>query len=102
MEKLTGYLLVYRASNDKSQFLAQAGFTSRNPSVLEQALRDLVAKEAAVADSINDYGEFYRVEGDLRGPNGVRLPVVTVWIRLKADGSHRFVTLKPLRQRRAS
>ena len=102
IEKLTGYLLVTRPRNDKSQFLAQAGFTLNNPLALEHALRDLIANGSAVADSVNDYGEFYLVEGDLRGPNGIRLAVVTIWIRLSADGSHRFVTLKPFRSRRAS
>ena len=34
-EKLTHYLLVHRAKNDKSQFLARAGFTQANPDALE-------------------------------------------------------------------
>ncbi len=102
IEKLTGYLLVSRASNDKSRYLAQAGFTLDNPMDLYHALRDLIATRSAIADSTNDYGDFYRVEGDLRGPNGIRLSVVTIWIKLKADGTYRFVTLKPLRLRRST
>jgi len=31
MEKLTHYLLVFREWDDKSKFLAQAGFTQENP-----------------------------------------------------------------------
>jgi hypothetical protein len=30
-EKLTHYLLVFRKKNDKSKFLAQAGFIHENP-----------------------------------------------------------------------
>ena len=39
-EKLTEYLLVPRVRNDKSKFLSQAGFTTENPAILEQAIRD--------------------------------------------------------------
>jgi len=33
LEKLTSYLLVHREWDDKSKFLAQAGFTRENPSL---------------------------------------------------------------------
>jgi hypothetical protein len=36
-EKLTQYLLVSRLEDDKSKFLAQAGFTLENPDVLVKA-----------------------------------------------------------------
>jgi hypothetical protein len=36
-EKLTKYLLVFQPENDKSKFLAQAGFTLDNPDALEAA-----------------------------------------------------------------
>lgn len=42
-EKLTQYLLVYKAKNDKSQFLAQAGFTLDNPDQLKAAIQALAA-----------------------------------------------------------
>jgi hypothetical protein len=37
-EKLTAYLLVPQTKNDKSRFLAQAGFTQANPDALEAAI----------------------------------------------------------------
>jgi hypothetical protein len=94
--KLTEYLLAYRRKSDKSQFLAQAGFTEDNPAELAQAIRRLIAEHEAVVDRRNEYGTFYRVKGELKGPDGV-LAVMTVWIQQEIDGAFRFVTLKPVR-----
>ena len=97
MEKLTRYFLVPRMRDDKSRFLSQAGFDLTNPDVLLHAIRDHAAAYEAFPDGDNQYGEFYRVEGGLLGPNGITLQVVTVWIRWHIDGSTHLVTLKPLR-----
>jgi hypothetical protein len=96
LEKLTGYLLVYRSRSDKSRFLAQAGYSSANVHELERSLRLLIADGEAVIDRQDEYGIFYRVEGQLLGPQGV-LRVVTIWIQQAADGEYKFVTLKPRR-----
>ncbi len=94
LEKLTEYLLVPRARNDKSKFLAQAGFTKENPADLEQAIRDLIARNNAVRERENRYGIFYSVRGELVSQSGA-LSVVTIWIVLTGDEKFRFVTLKP-------
>ena len=96
-EKLTRYLLVPRPWDDKSKFLAQAGFTQDNPGDLMAALRRLAADSEAVDDGTNEYGTFYRVEGELVGPGGRPLAVVAVWLRWASDGTFHFVTLKPWR-----
>ncbi len=98
LEKLTRYLLVPRTRDDKSRFLSQAGFNESNPQTLLQAMRDHAAAHEAIPDGDNEYGEFYRVEGGLLGPNGSTLQVVTIWLRWHIDGSTHFVTLKPLRR----
>ncbi len=94
LEKLTEYLLVPRVHNDKSKFLAQAGFTIENPDVLEQAIRDLFVRNEVVQERENRYGIFYRLSGELVGPSGI-LSVITIWIVRAIDGEFRFVTLKP-------
>lgn len=94
-EKLTRYLLVPRIKDDKSKFLAQAGFTQDNPNDLLNAIKQLALITDAVEDNINEYGVFYTVTGDLQGLNGRSLPVVTVWLQSINDGSFRFITLKP-------
>ncbi len=99
-EKLTGYLLVERPWDDKSKFLAQAGFDQANPDRLLVALRELAEEYEALPDGVNQYGEFLRVEGEIQGPNGRRLAVTTIWLRQQLDGLVRFVTLKPRREKR--
>lgn len=94
--KLTQYLLVPKAENDKSGFLTQAGFTQDNPERLKQAILTLIQTHEAICDRQDKYGTYYYVEGPLIGPNGTLL-VVTVWIERTQDGIIQFVTLKPKR-----
>jgi len=94
-EKLTRYLLLPRPWDDKSRFLGQAGFSLHDPASLEDAIRRTAANFDAVDDGFNDYGTFFRVDGDLVGPTGRSLQVVIIWLQWKLDGSFHFVTLKP-------
>ncbi len=100
MEKLTHYLLVFREWDDKSKFLAQAGFTLENPHLLLASLRRLAERAEAVEDGDNEYGGFLRADGELIGPKGRTLSVVTIWLRWRLDGRVRFVTLKPRKETR--
>jgi hypothetical protein len=94
-EKLTRYLLVPRDEDDKSKFLALAGFTQANPEELEAAIRQLAENSEAVENGMNQYGDFYRVEGDLTGPNRRALAVVLIWLQWHQDATFHFITLKP-------
>ena len=93
--KLTQYLLVLKPRNDKSQFLAQAGFTLDNWQDLEAAIRQLNLSAEALPDRTNEYGTFYNVSGKLKSINRIELSVVTVWLLRQNDGQFQFVTLKP-------
>lgn len=98
-EKLTHYLLVFQPESDKSKFLAQAGYTQENPEALETAIREMIATYEAIFDRHDRFGDFFRVEGTLKGANNHDLQVVTIWImRTEETGMYRFVTLKPWRQ----
>lgn len=94
-EKITRYLLVYKARNDKSKFLERAGFSLQNSEELRIAIFSLSQSGEAVADRNNEYGTFYRVDGELVGHNGVSLSVTTIWLQRSSDGVFQFVTLKP-------
>ncbi|MBI4828926.1 MAG: hypothetical protein HY804_08990 [Nitrospinae bacterium] len=94
-DKLTRYLLVFRIWDDKSKFLAKAGFTQGNPDDLKMALIALAERYETVDDGINEYGTFLRTDGKIVGPNGRGLPVTAIWLRWHGDGSVHFVTLKP-------
>ncbi|HEY9878866.1 MAG TPA: hypothetical protein V6D29_10445 [Leptolyngbyaceae cyanobacterium] len=97
-DKITRYLLVPKARNDKSKFLAQAGFTAENPEDLRAAIGEIIATGEAVEDRRNEYGAFYQVAGELVGVNGTNLPVTTVWLKREIDGKFQFVTLKPFKE----
>ncbi|MBE9051021.1 hypothetical protein IQ243_11445 [Nostocales cyanobacterium LEGE 11386] len=97
-DKITRYLLVQKARNDKSKFLAQAGFTLENPEALMAAIQSLIVIGEAVEDMGNEYGVFYQVAGELIGVNGVSLCVVTIWLQRQIDGKFQFVTLKPRKE----
>ena len=79
-EKLTKYLLAPRPWDDKSKFLARAGFSQGNPEILENAIREMAASCEAVEDGSNPYGTFFRVVGLLKGPSGASLRVVQIWL----------------------
>ena len=97
-DKLIRYLLLPREENDKSQFLAAAGYTLSDWDVLEHDLHQL-AKMYDISDSeTSSYGIKYEVRGPLHGPNGSTLHVATIWITLEATGETRFVTLFPDRE----
>ncbi|MDX2075817.1 MAG: hypothetical protein SFZ02_05265 [bacterium] len=97
--KLTHYLLVFHEQDDKSLFLAQAGFTLDNSDMLEKAIRQLITTQDAIWDVENEYGIFYLVEGLLQGVNERQLAVITVWMQVKATSQFRFITLKPARSK---
>lgn len=94
-EKLTQYLLVWRARNDKSGYLALAGYQSSNWHLLEADLRQLAGTVETKSEGNNPFGEILSAQGKLHGPNGVILEVKTIWIRLAEMDETRFVTLFP-------
>ncbi|WP_254565631.1 DUF6883 domain-containing protein [Oscillatoria sp. HE19RPO] len=93
--KLTRYLLVFHVRNDKSQFLARAGFTLENSERLDAALRQLIASNEAIYDRTDKYGTYYQVKGVLLGVYPVNLDIVSVWLCRKTDGQFQFITLVP-------
>jgi hypothetical protein len=93
--KLTRYPLISREQDDKSKFLAQAGFTQDNPEQLKQAPLRLSQTQEAIEDAQNEYGVFYRVEGNLEGLNNRNLAVIAIWLKRKIDQQVQFITLKP-------
>lgn len=57
-DKITRYLLVQKPRNDKSKFLAQAGFIQENPAALRAAIQLLAESVEVVKDRSNKYGTF--------------------------------------------
>ena len=98
--KLIRYLLIYKERNDKSKFLAQAGFTEKNPEALCLSIQLLIESAEATEDRTDEYGTFYQVEGDIIGRNSIALSVTTIWLQRQHDSKYQFVTLKPRKKTR--
>jgi len=94
-EKVTDYLLEWRPENDKSQFLALAGYAAAQPDRLVDDIRTQLLPLDAQAEEMTEYGQKYRITGTLIGPNGRTVHVETVWMLESASGVTKFITLYP-------
>ena len=92
--KVTQYLLRLRDEDDKSQFLALAGYTLAHADKLLEDLRALLDGEADFIQT-TEYGDKYRIRGTLTGPKGIQLRVTSIWMTEEATGRTKFVTLYP-------
>ncbi len=93
--KIKEYLLTPRAEDDKSGFFALAGYSLQTWRELERDLRREIEEGNALLIRTTQYGEMYHIKGQLKGPTGTSLDVITAWICLHATGETRFVTLVP-------
>ena len=97
-EKLTSYLLRKLPENDKSGFLAQAGYTLDNAGRLETDLRSQILIQEAAFMEPTEYGDKYSIRSGLTGPNGRTLQVITIWMTEDATGLTKFITLYPAKE----
>ncbi len=91
------YLLRPRPKDDKSKFLAQAGFTIDQPGVLEAAIRAAVERGDSELDRTNEFGSFHTLRAMLNGPSGVGLDVKVVFLH-RNDDAWSFVTMYPYKE----
>ena len=94
-EKLIQYLLVPRKRNDKSQWLAKAGYTLENWRLLKNDLRNQILSLGAKLIEETQYGKKYEIRGKLTGPNGKSLTVCTIWMTENETGNTKFITMYP-------
>ena len=93
--KVHEYLLRHRVEDDKSGFLALAGYTLENTDHLMSDLRTQLLPMEAEWFEDTEYGSKYRIRGTLTGPNGQALRVLSIWMKEEATGETKFVTLFP-------
>ena len=93
--KLTQYLLRLRVEDDKSQFLALAGYTLDDADRLMRDIREQLLPLEAEFHEETEYGPKFRIRGTLTGPNGRGLRVLTIWMKENATNQAKFVTLFP-------
>lgn len=94
-EKLTNYLLVWRKRNDKSEWLARAGYTRENWQILESDLRNQILSKNAIPAERTEFGQMYEIRGRLVGPNGKSLSVLSFWMTDNETGNTKFITMYP-------
>ena len=93
--KFTQYLLRLRQEDDKSQFLALAGYSLANADRLMVDIREQILPLEAELFDDTEYGPKYRIRGTLTGPNGRVLRIMTIWMKENATNQTKFVTLVP-------
>ncbi len=98
IEKAANYLLRWRPENDKSQFLAQAGYTEQHADQLTTDIRQQLLVLDAEFEEATEYGALYRIVGTLAGPNGRVLRVASIWMIESATGETKFITLYPVKE----
>jgi hypothetical protein len=98
--KLTQYLLQYQPQDDKSLFLAKAGYTIANWQQLEQDLRSQILVLEAIPTRKTQFGQKYEIRGTLRGTNGKELAIVTIWMIETETSETKFITLLPDKENR--
>ncbi len=94
-EKLTRYLLRWRAEDDKSAFLARAGYTLENSDRLRYDIQTQLLPLDAKFLELTEYGPKYLIHGAIRGPNGQELKVATIWMTEEVSHLTKFITLYP-------
>jgi len=96
--KVANYLLKWQPENDKSQFLALAGYTARHADQLVEDIRTQLLPLEATFEETTEYGDKHRISGALTGPNGQLLRVISVWITESASRVTKFITLYPAKE----
>ncbi|MBM4067150.1 MAG: hypothetical protein FJ266_16205 [Planctomycetes bacterium] len=94
-EKLIQYLLVPKKRNDKSQWLARAGYTLENWRLLKNDLHNQILSLDAIPIENTQYGQMYEIKGKLTGPNRKSLTVCTIWMTENETGNTKFITMYP-------
>ena len=89
-EKITNYLLVQKAKNDKSAFLFKLGYSMEKIKELTEDIKYIATHNEAVLQQQTQFGEMYEVKGKLKNS-----AVVTIWLLRVDTDKFRFITLFP-------
>ena len=99
-DKIIRYMLLPRQEDDKSKYLYNASVFSGSGEQLEKDIRKAIEKNEAIQKEQNLYGFVYEVKAKWKGPNGKKLSVILIWIKLLKTGEIKFVTLYPVKEKK--
>jgi len=77
--KTEGYLLRFRATDDKAGYFLRFGFAAEAPEVLETALREHARRHPVVRTMETPFGRKYVVAGRLETPDGRHPDILATW-----------------------
>lgn len=98
-EKFQEYLLKKMPDNDKSGFLASAGYTIGNWEQLAFDIQKQLLPLDAMRSRETLFGDLYEIHGVLAGPNGKKLSVVSIWMIESGSKQTKFITLYPNKEK---
>ncbi len=99
-DKIIRYLLLPREEDDKSKYLYNAGYSLSQWEQLEKDIRKAIDRNDAILKEQNAYGFVYEVKAKWKGPNGKKLSVVLIWLKLFKTGETKFITLYPVKEKK--
>ncbi len=91
-EKIKNYLLKPRKRNDKSKWLAKAGYALANWQQLEKDLWTQILSLDAVPTDKTIFGQVFEIRGELKGPTEKTL---LIWMREYESNLSKFITMFP-------
>ena len=78
----------------KSVVFIELGYQSRHWDALQADLKAFLLLDALFKVDTK-YGKKYEICGNITGPNGKTIPIVTAWIILNGDDFPKFITAYP-------
>ena len=94
-QKITNYLLVYQPKDDKSEYLALAGYTLENWEVLKRDILNAVEGTEVLEINPTGWGTRFKVKSRWYSPNGRIVRVITIWQQDEDTNIIKFITLYP-------
>lgn len=93
--KITNYLLVYQPKDDKSEYLALAGYSRENWQILKRDIMESVGGAEVAEVTPTGWGTRFKIKNQWSGPNGRLVKVITIWQQDEASDTVKFITLYP-------
>ncbi len=93
--KIINYLLVYQPKDDKSEYLANYGYTQDNWQLLKEDIIKATQKSQNIEITETDWGRRFKIKIQWYSINKRIIKVITIWQQDENSDYARFVTLFP-------
>ena len=72
----------------------RGGYTHANWERLAEDIRSQLERDAELSRK-TEYGDLFKIRGEITGPKGISLRVITIWMTEYKSGQTKFITLFP-------